>query len=600
MIHSKGIRYLAISVFIFGGIFFIRQATFAAAPTAALFSSNGTVLENFPDVSAGSSVAIGDIDQDGVPEIVIGSAPGERPAVDIYESDGTLVRSFNVYGAGMTTGINVAIGNVTGSGNEIITAPRRGAGPHILRFKSNGKQLSPGFFAYSERFHGGVNLAVGDINKDGKDEIITGAGITGGAHVRAFNANGGVLVNLPPNITYPGETFFGGVMVGALDYNEDGKDEIVVAPQSGRVSDVKIFRGRTLLKTFRSFGNFRGGVSLSTNESGGGARVVLGAGAGGGPQVLQYNTKTGVINGLNVFPFVSSWRGGVTVAFWKYDGQVKFFAIAGATQLSVQQLQGFGATTASSDNTTGGSNSSWERKTVTTSDGSFSIQLVKVKLTNTNLKIKSLTGSSKDCYGVPCVTRSLESYATQVNGFAGINGSYFCPGDYASCAGQAGSFYWLWYNSVTGIFSNSYQNQFNQGPVIAFDTQNRYYYYRTAKDWPGKTTFESVTKSKLAAAISDGPGLIFDSSLVVSADQLDTKQRTVKSNRSGIGFKGDYAYLVVASGATVLDLGKIMQSMGMEYALNLDGGGSSALYYDGQYRVGPGRNIPNALIFTER
>ncbi|MFA5030808.1 MAG: phosphodiester glycosidase family protein, partial [Patescibacteria group bacterium] len=122
---------------------------------------------------------------------------------------------------------------------------------------------------------------------------------------------------------------------------------------------------------------------------------------------------------------------------------------------------------------------------------------------------------------------------------------------------------------------------------------------RTAKDWPGKTTFESVTKSKLAAAISDGPGLIFDSSLVVSADQLDTKQRTVKSNRSGIGFKGDYAYLVVASGATVLDLGKIMQSMSMEYALNLDGGGSSALYYDGQYRVGPGRNIPNALVFAE-
>ncbi|MFA5031023.1 MAG: FG-GAP and VCBS repeat-containing protein, partial [Patescibacteria group bacterium] len=493
MINSKGVRYLAISVFIFSGLFLTGHISSAAAPTAALFLSDGTVLENFPDVSAGSSVAIGDLDKDGIPEIVIGSAPGERPAVDIYESDGTRIRSFNVYGAGMTTGINVAVGDLTGNGNEIITAPRRGAGPHILRFKVNGTQLSPGFFAYSQRFHGGVNLAVGDVNGDGKDELITGAGITGGAHVRAFNASGGVLVNLPPNITYPEESFFGGVVVGAVDYDANGKDEIVVAPQSGRVADVKIFKGRVLQKTFRAFSNFRGGVSLSVNESGGGARVILGAGAGGGPQVLQYNTRTGAINELNVFPFVSSWRGGVTVAFWKYAGQTKFFAVGGSTYLSVAELRSYGATITSTENASGGSNSSWEQKTVSTSDGSFSVRLVKVKLTNTNLKIRSLTGSSKDCYGVPCVTRSLASYVTQVNGFAGINGSYFCPGDYASCAGQAGSFYWLWYNSVTGIFSNSYQNQFNQGPVIAFDTQNRYYYYRTAKDWPGKTTFESVT-----------------------------------------------------------------------------------------------------------
>jgi exopolysaccharide biosynthesis protein len=92
---------------------------------------------------------------------------------------------------------------------------------------------------------------------------------------------------------------------------------------------------------------------------------------------------------------------------------------------------------------------------------------------------------------------------------------------------------------------------------------------------------------------------MYQSKLTVTSGQLDTKQRTVKSNRSGIGFKDNQAYLVATTGSTVLDLGAVMQALGMEYAVNLDGGGSTAIIYDGQYRIGPGRNIPNALIFTE-
>lgn len=37
----------------------------------------------------------------------------------------------------------------------------------------------------------------------------------------------------------------------------------------------------------------------------------------------------------------------------------------------------------------------------------------------------------------------------------------------------------------------------------------------------------------------------------------------------------------------------------MRDALNLDEGGSTALWYGG-YKTGPGRNIPNALLFVKR
>ncbi len=46
------------------------------------------------------------------------------------------------------------------------------------------------FFAYSPNFRGGVNVAAGDIDGDGKDEIITGPGVTGGPHIRIFSPTG--------------------------------------------------------------------------------------------------------------------------------------------------------------------------------------------------------------------------------------------------------------------------------------------------------------------------------------------------------------------------------------------------------------------------
>ncbi|MFH0951685.1 MAG: phosphodiester glycosidase family protein [Patescibacteria group bacterium] len=246
--------------------------------------------------------------------------------------------------------------------------------------------------------------------------------------------------------------------------------------------------------------------------------------------------------------------------------------------------------------------SGWEATTVLTEVGPFSIRYIRVDLDNPRLKVYTLTTTSGDCD--TCGVNSLASYVNSVNGFAGINGSYFCPADYGSCAGQPGSYFWMWYNSLTSQFTNSFQNQFNdQGGAIAFDQSNNYHFYRRSSDWPGKTAsasrFTNQTGQTLQAAFSNGPVLVYENNFVVEAGQLDSKQLTVKSNRSGMGFKNNDVYLVVASGATVLDLGYIMAALDMEHAINLDGGGSSALYYNGQYRAGPGRSLPNAIVFAE-
>ena len=64
---------------------------------------------------------------------------------------------------------------------------------NIRIFNMKGDVLDQ-FFAYDKNFHGGVNIASGDINNDNFDEIITGAGSLGSPHVRIFKENG-TLIN---------------------------------------------------------------------------------------------------------------------------------------------------------------------------------------------------------------------------------------------------------------------------------------------------------------------------------------------------------------------------------------------------------------------
>jgi len=43
----------------------------------------------------------------------------------------------------------------------------------------------------------------------------------------------------------------------------------------------------------------------------------------------------------------------------------------------------------------------------------------------------------------------------------------------------------------------------------------------------------------------------------------------------------------------------VLQALGVKDALNLDGGGTAAMWIDGHYTVGPGRLLPNAVLLTK-
>jgi hypothetical protein len=194
-------------------------------------------------------------------KIILAPQAGLAPEILVMNTKGDLRNSWLAYSEHFTGGVNVVVGDVYGDGpQEVITAPKKGGGPHVRIFDDRGKLLSE-FFAYGADFHGGVNIALGDVNNDGINEIITAPGPGGGPHIKVFDSSGNLLTEF---FAYEA-SFDGGVNVATGDVNNDGVAEIVLAPYSGYAPQIKVFDYQRRLKS--SFKAFDAGMTSGINIS---------------------------------------------------------------------------------------------------------------------------------------------------------------------------------------------------------------------------------------------------------------------------------------------------------------------------------------------
>lgn len=129
-----------------------------------------------------------DLGNDGVDELVIGSPPGIQSSVILTGLDGHVINSFQPYENNIQ-GVRVSVCDLENDGlKEIVTAPGAGKSDPVKIFSSFGDYKYE-FYPYGSDFTGGVRIACGDIDSDGKDEILTGPGIGGGPHLKIFNQN---------------------------------------------------------------------------------------------------------------------------------------------------------------------------------------------------------------------------------------------------------------------------------------------------------------------------------------------------------------------------------------------------------------------------
>jgi hypothetical protein len=305
----------------------------APAEIKAYNAVTGDLLFDFspynPGFRGGVRVAVADVNGDGVPDLITAPGPGGGPEVKVFDGSGRggILEDFYAYDPHFTGGVFVAAADLNGDGKaDIITAPDVSGGPDVRVFYSGNNSGIPDkeFMAYDPRFTGGVRLAVADFTGDGKPDIATSPGIFSGPDVRIFD--GQTLAKVGEFLAYDFR-YFGGVFVAAGDVNGDGRADLVTGTNGNGGPEVKAFDGTQvttsptpaiLLDFFAYDPAFNGGARvavLDTNNDGK-ADIVTGAGPGGGPHVRIFEGGTG--NQLpnaqdSFFAFDPTFTGGVFV-----------------------------------------------------------------------------------------------------------------------------------------------------------------------------------------------------------------------------------------------------------------------------------------------
>ena len=215
------------------------------------------------------------------------------------------------------------------------TGAGAGGGPRVSVYNSLNNSVLASFFAFEEDFKGGVQTAVADVNNDGISDVIVGAGAGGGPRVQVFNGATNFTTTLFDFFAFSTE-FSGGVDVAGGDFNADGFADIVVGAGAGGGPQVSIFDGRTgnvLTQFFAYDQSFRGGVTVAVGDVDGSSfnSVVTGAGAGGGSHVKSFrNSRFFMIGDTPILPGNQSISMNQTGAFMAYD-----VAYTGGVQVAV-------------------------------------------------------------------------------------------------------------------------------------------------------------------------------------------------------------------------------------------------------------------------
>lgn len=228
--------------------------------------------------------------------------------------------------------------------------------------------------------------------------------------------------------------------------------------------------------------------------------------------------------------------------------------------------------------------SGYSFQSVQTDAGTFSVAIIAADLNSTRVIVD--TASDSDCAN-NCPAMPLADYARRSGAYAGINGTFFCPPEYPQCAGKTNSFDTLLMNKSKYYF-NSDNNVYSSVPLVYFGGNSMGVRTRSS-DWGRDTSVDSV--------IAMQPLLILGGNIVYSSSG-DQKFNS-RGPRGFIANKGNMVYIGDVLNATMSESAHVLKTLGMDNALNLDEGGSTALWFGG-YKTGPGRNIPNAVLFVHK
>lgn len=229
--------------------------------------------------------------------------------------------------------------------------------------------------------------------------------------------------------------------------------------------------------------------------------------------------------------------------------------------------------------------SGYRRQQVETEVGTFQVDVIAADLNSTRVQVE--TASEGTCAN-DCPVASLADFVSRSGGYAGINGPYFCPAEYPSCAGKTNSFDTLLMNKQK-VYFNSDNNVYSTVPAVVFSGNSARFHSRS---------LDIGRDTNIDAVIAAQPMLLQNGEIRFAGDG-DPKKGS-RGSRSFIGGTDSTVYIGVVRAATVAEVPYVLKTMGIKNALNLDSGGSTALYNGGRYLAGPGRNTPFGIVLVRK
>ena len=251
------------------------------------------------------------------------------------------------------------------------------------------------------------------------------------------------------------------------------------------------------------------------------------------------------------------------------------------------------ADTASESTTATSNTEAATQKTVTDTsykDGNVDITITTVRKNNTTVYVADVklsnsnylkTALAYDSFGTN-VTETTSSMASNNNAILAVNGDYYG-------ADRSG---YVIKNGV--IYRNTVRSYSNYPDLAVYKDGSFKIIYET------DVTAEQLLADGVVNLFAFGPSLIENGNITVDQN-TEVRQAMTKNPRTAIGIVDSNHYILVVSdgrtseseGLSLYELAEVLQEYGATTAYNLDGGGSSTMYFNGNIINNPTTNGHN-------
>lgn len=242
------------------------------------------------------------------------------------------------------------------------------------------------------------------------------------------------------------------------------------------------------------------------------------------------------------------------------------------------------STVASTSSSTNTATASQAAKTATVTDSSYkddniSINLSETTVNNTQVYVADITVTSSDylktafaqnAFGTNVTAKTSETAADN-NAILAVNGDYY----------GANSTGYVIRNGV--VYRDTVRENSNNGDLAIYKDGSFKIIYED------QISADQLVKDGVVNLLAFGPALVENSEIAVGTNE-EVGQAMASNPRTAIGIIDENHYIIVVSdgrtseskGLSLYQMAEIMKSYGVKTAYNLDGGGSSTLYFNGQ------------------